>query len=53
MIGDRDNDVLGAKECGIPCIGVAWGYAEPGELLKAGAISLVETVDELRNILIG
>ena len=53
MIGDRDNDVLGAKECGIPCIGVAWGYAEPGELLKAGAISLAETVDELRNILIG
>ncbi len=52
MIGDRDNDVLGAKECGIPCIGVAWGYAEPGELLKAGAISLAETVDELRNILI-
>lgn len=53
MIGDRDNDVLGAKECGIPCIGVAWGYAEPGELLKAGAISLAETVDELKNILIG
>lgn len=53
MIGDRDNDILGAKECGIPCIGVAWGYAEPGELLKAGAISLAETVDELRNILIG
>ena len=52
MIGDRDNDVLGAKECGIPCIGVAWGYAEPGGLLKAGAISLAETVDELRNILI-
>ena len=53
MIGDRDNDILGAKECGIPCIGVAWGYAEPGELLKAGAISLAETVDELKNILIG
>ena len=52
MIGDRDNDLLGAKECGIPCIGVAWGYAGPGELLKVGAISLAETVDELRNILI-
>ena len=53
MIGDRDNDVLGARACSIPCIGVAWGYAEPGELLGAGAISLVETVDELKNLLIG
>lgn len=53
MVGDRDNDVLGAAECGIPCIGVAWGYAEPGELLGAGAIALVETVDELKNILLG
>ena len=53
MIGDRDNDVLGARACSIPCIGVAWGYAEPGELLGAGAISLVETADELKNLLIG
>ena len=53
MIGDRDNDVLGARACSIPCIGVAWGYAEPGELLGAGAISLVETVDELKKLLIG
>ena len=51
MVGDRDNDVNGAKKCGIPCIGVAWGYAEPGELLSAGAIYLAETVDELENIL--
>ena len=52
MVGDRDNDVKGAKKCSIPCIGVSWGYAEPGELLSAGAIYLAETVDELENILI-
>ena len=51
MVGDRDNDVNGAKTCGIPCIGVAWGYAEPGELLSAGAIYLAETVDALEDIL--
>ena len=51
MVGDRDNDVNGAKKCGIPCIGVAWGYAEPGELLSAGAIYLAKTVNELENIL--
>ena len=52
MVGDRDNDVLGAKKCGIPCVGVSWGYAEPGELLSAGAIYLVQTAEELENILI-
>lgn len=51
MIGDRDNDVRGAKRCDIPCIGVSWGYAEPGELENAGAIVVVNSVYELRNIL--
>ena len=32
MVGDRHHDVDGAAEHGIPTIGVAWGYAEPGEL---------------------
>lgn len=53
MIGDRDNDVLGAKTCGIPCIGVSWGYAEPDELMNAGAICLVNNTQELKNILLG
>ena len=53
MVGDRDNDVLGARACDIPCIGVAWGYAEPGELLGAGAIALVETAGDLKNLLLG
>ena len=51
MIGDRDNDVRGAKRCGIPCIGVEWGYAEPGELESAGAITVVKSAEELENIL--
>ena len=53
MIGDRENDVRGAKRCGIPCIGVSWGYAEPGELEKAGAVTVVDSIDELQNILLG
>ncbi|NLC72682.1 MAG: HAD hydrolase-like protein [Ruminococcaceae bacterium] len=51
MVGDRDNDVLGAKACGIPCIGVNWGFAEPGELINAGAIRVVDNVSELRQAL--
>ncbi|MEG1790374.1 MAG: HAD hydrolase-like protein [Oscillospiraceae bacterium] len=53
MVGDRDNDVIGAKKCGLPCIGVAWGFAEPGELKNAGAICVVENTEELKNILLG
>ena len=51
MIGDHGNDVRGAKRCGIPCIGVSWGYAEPGELAREGAIVVVDDTDELKNIL--
>jgi len=45
LVGDRHHDVDGGAAHGVPTIGVAWGYAEPGEL--AGARLVVETVDEL------
>lgn len=32
MVGDRDNDMQGAAQCGLPAVGVAYGYAAPGEL---------------------
>ncbi|WP_454041856.1 HAD hydrolase-like protein [Cellulosimicrobium sp. Marseille-Q8652] len=47
MVGDREHDVHGAAEHGIPCVGVAWGYAEPGELEAAGAVAVVRTPAEL------
>lgn len=53
MVGDRDNDVLSAARCSLPCIGVEWGYAEPGELEAAGAIAVAKTPEELENILLG
>lgn len=53
MIGDRDNDVLGAKANNVPCIGVSWGYAVQNELLDNGAVCVVDTAEELENILIG
>ena len=51
MVGDRHHDVDGAAEHGVPAIGVAWGYAEPGEL--AGAAAVVETLDALHAMLAG
>ena len=48
MVGDRKFDVLGAKGCGIDCIGVEFfGYAAPGELEEAGAVAVVQTAEQL------
>lgn len=47
MVGDRKYDVIGAAACGVPCLGVYYGYAEPGELEAAGAVATVQTVAEL------
>lgn len=41
MVGDRRHDVLGAREHGLDCIGVLWGYGDEEELLGAGAVALV------------
>jgi phosphoglycolate phosphatase len=50
MVGDRKYDVLGAKECGIDCVGVEFlNYAAPGELQDAGAVAVVQTVEQLEH----
>lgn len=38
MVGDRSYDVRGSAEHGVPCVGVSWGYADPGELNEAHAV---------------
>ena len=52
MVGDRKYDVIGAKKCGVPCIGVRFGYAEPGELESEGAVYVAEDADDLYEYLI-
>lgn len=52
MIGDRRHDVEGAKLCGIDCLGVYYGFADPGELEKAGARYIVHTVAEMEELLL-
>ena len=48
MVGDRKFDVIGAREFGIDCVGVDFfGYAAPGELVDAGAVAVVQTVEAL------
>ena len=43
MVGDREHDIVGAHKNGVRAIGVTWGYAEEGELLRAGADALAES----------
>lgn len=47
MIGDTVFDVLGAASHGIPAIGVSWGYGNPEEMRKAGAIAVAKNMEEL------
>lgn len=51
MIGDRMHDILGAKSVGIDSIGVEYGYGDYDELYNAGAIYIVKTVDDLKQLI--
>lgn len=50
MIGDRNYDVIGAKETGIQCIGVTYGYGDTEELTSAGADYIVHSVSEIKKL---
>lgn len=51
MVGDREHDVIGAREHGIATIGVLWGYGSPDELRNAGAIALAASVGSLVSVI--
>ena len=46
-IGDSDVDVFTAKNAGIPCIAVTWGFRSVAQLKEAGATVFAATVEEL------
>ncbi len=52
MIGDREHDIIGAKEVGIDSIGVLYGYGKVSELANADANYIVKDLNELLNILL-
>lgn len=53
MVGDRRQDMIGAKENGLDALGVLYGYGDRAELTKAGADHIAETVQELTEFLLG
>ena len=51
MIGDRIFDIEGAREAGVDCVGVEYGYGAPEEFADADAVA--KTPRDLWDILIG
>ena len=52
MVGDRKNDILGAKKCGIKSIGLRCGYAEPDELENAGADYIFDNLKDMADFIL-
>jgi phosphoglycolate phosphatase len=52
MIGDRDHDVHGALQNGLPCLGVTWGYGSIDELLSAGAFALADAPPDVVDLVV-
>jgi phosphoglycolate phosphatase len=51
MVGDRLYDVIGARQHGLPTIGVLWGVGSEAELRGAGAAALLASPDGLPALL--
>ncbi len=51
MIGDRNFDIIGAKQTGLVSVGVLWGYGDKDELKGAGADFIAGTIKDLEEFL--
>lgn len=46
-VGDSEVDVLTAKNAGVPCLSVLWGFRDKACLLEAGATHLCEKPQDM------
>jgi len=53
MVGDRRYDMEAAKANGLRAVGVTYGYGSREELADAGATEIVESIEELKEVLLG
>lgn len=51
MVGDTEFDVIGAKENGIDCIGVKYGYGTVKSMLKSGVRAIIDQPIDLVEVL--
>ena len=52
-VGDSDVDILTAKNAGLPCIAVSWGFRSSAFLEANGARVIADTMQELEQLLLG
>ncbi len=52
MVGDREHDVLGAREQGLECVGVLFGYGDRAEMEACHAAYIAGSINELRKMLL-
>lgn len=52
FIGDGETDVVTAKNAGIDCVSVLWGYRSKAQLAEAGAKVFAEDFDKLAEIIL-
>ena len=50
-VGDSDVDVITARNAGIPCVAVTWGFRDEQCLLDAGAEQIAHTPAQLMEII--
>ena len=50
-IGDSEVDIATARNAGLPCVCVAWGFRTEDDLRKNGAERIVRSVPELEKLL--
>ncbi|GJE26117.1 HAD-IA family hydrolase [Methylobacterium organophilum] len=53
MIGDTTYDMMMARDAGVAAIGVGWGYHTPGALYGAGAVTVVDSAQNLNDLFSG
>lgn len=52
-VGDSEVDIETAKNAGMDCISVSWGFRDREQLITAGAQRLADTPEELEKLIIG
>ena len=53
MVGDRDQDILGARANGLPALAVTYGFGHRDELAAAGPEHSADHFREVSRILVG
>jgi phosphoglycolate phosphatase len=50
-VGDSDVDIFTAKNAGVRCISVTWGFRDRAFLIENGAQTLVDSPEKILEIL--